>query len=347
MPDIKINQCTITLTRQCNLRCNFCYAKKTKYKKDDTIKYEDLQKIVDFCSDAKVKYFVFTGGEPTLYPRLLDILKYIQKHKIIPAITTNGILLKDNSYCKLLIENGIEYFDISLKGKDSIECYETVGQDCYAQQLAAIRNLSSLDVEFTCSMVLTEKNIDSFCDMVRGAHNNGAKQFSFTFIIDNEESLDKDEAYLRNHNPFSLIESFLSHIDELNSITENWWIEYSFPICVYTDSQIEVLKRKFALPCQIHVENGITFDTQMNLIPCNMFFENRMGKLGVDYSSYQEFKRFSQKSLYRLTIDRLQKFPSSECNLCKYIKSCYGGCPVTWKNYSFKALREFKNNYYN
>ena len=88
---VKIDQCTITLTRSCNLRCSFCYAKKTGYIDNDIIEYENLKKIVDFCSEAKVKYIVFTGGEPVLYPKLLDILKYIKSksHKIIPTIATN------------------------------------------------------------------------------------------------------------------------------------------------------------------------------------------------------------------------------------------------------------------
>ena len=194
---VKIDQCTITLTRSCNLRCSFCYAKKTGYIDNDIIEYENLKKIVDFCSEAKVKYIVFTGGEPVLYPKLLDILKYIKSksHKIIPTIATNGILLEDYGYCKKLVNNGLEYIDISLKGKDKRQCYETARHDCFFQQMNAIHNLSLLSVDFTCSMVLTLDNINTFCQTVKSAYNNGAKQFSFTFVIDNEKSEERDLMY--------------------------------------------------------------------------------------------------------------------------------------------------------
>lgn len=180
MPKMNINQCTVTLTRKCNLRCNFCYAKKTEYMETANLKYDNLKKIVDFCNDAKVKFIVFTGGEPTLYPHLIDILQYIKskEHKMLPTIATNGIELQDLQYCKTLIENGIGYIDISLKGKDSDECRKIVGYDCYQQQLAAIRNLSTLPIEFTCSIVITEDNVNSVCNTVRKACSNGAKQFS-------------------------------------------------------------------------------------------------------------------------------------------------------------------------
>lgn len=349
MPKMSINQCTVTLTRRCNLRCNFCYAKKTEYMETANLEYDNLKRIVDFCNDAKVKFIVFTGGEPTLYPQLIDILQYIKskEHKMLPTIATNGIELEDMQYCKTLIDNGIGYIDISLKGKDSKECCEIVGRDCYQQQLTAIRNLSSLPIEFTCSIVITEENVHSLCETVRNACNNGAKQFSFTFIIDNDKSDYSDEAYLNEHSPFALIDAFLSHMDELNAITEEWWIEYSFPICVYTKEQLKLLKGKLAAPCQIHIENGITFDTDMNLIPCNMHFENRMGRLGTDFYSYEEFEEAAQNTVYRSRIDRLKQYPSDNCQSCEYLDSCFGGCPALWKNYSYDALMKCKNDYIN
>ena len=62
-----IKQCSIVLTRGCNLRCNFCYVKRAGYVEDDRIDYDDLKSIVDFCCEAKVKYIFFTGGEPLTY----------------------------------------------------------------------------------------------------------------------------------------------------------------------------------------------------------------------------------------------------------------------------------------
>ena len=345
---MRIEQCTITLTRKCNLRCNFCYAKNTEYLEESTIKFENLKRIIDFCNEACVRYIVFTGGEPTLYSGLFDILKYIkrQENKMIPTIATNGILLENKEFCESLINNGIEYIDISLKGKNGKECCKTAGFDCFLQQEKAIRNLSTLPIEFTCSVVLTNENIESLCDIVKNARANGAKQFSFTFMIDNIKSEFCEESYLKWHNPFPLIDSFMSQIKILNSITEEWWIEYSFPMCIYPPDQLKILEGKMAHPCQVHTETGITFDTDMNLIPCNMYFENRIGRLDTDFSSYAEFLDFIQNSIYRTTIDQLKQLPSTVCKSCKFLKLCYGGCPVTWKNYSFDVLNDYKDKYY-
>lgn len=336
-----IKQCTIVLTRGCNLRCNFCYVKSAGYKDDDKIEYDDLKKIVDFCCKEKVKFIFFTGGEPITYSRLPEILLYIktQKHPIITAIATNGVLLKDLNVCRTLIDNGLGYIDVSMKGKDSQEWCKMTGFDGFEAQQQAIRNLSSLPIDFTCSMVITSENVHSFCESVQIAHSNGAKQFSFTFAINNEISEEKDLNYLRKHDPMKLINDFIDHINTLNTITDDWWIEYSFPLCVYTKEQLKLLKGRLATPCQVHLKNAVTFNTKMDLLPCDMYINQQLGRLNRDFFSYQDL---SKNLDYNNTINSIRALPSNECIACEYLTACYGGCPVLWKNYSFAALKEFK-----
>lgn len=67
MDKVKINQCTITLTRKCNLRCNFCYAKKTEYIENDIIDYDDLKKVIDFCDEESAPSILFLPEESRRY----------------------------------------------------------------------------------------------------------------------------------------------------------------------------------------------------------------------------------------------------------------------------------------
>lgn len=339
-----LNQCTITLTRKCNLRCSFCYAKNTNYDATKNIELSQVKTLIDFCADAKVKYIVFTGGEPLLYPHFFKILKYIQskKHKMIPTVATNGIKLNDKIFCEELITNGIEYIDISLKGRNEEEWKLITGQDSLVLQQKAIQNLSELNISFTCSMVLCSTNIDTFIETLEMAKDNGAKSFSFTFVIDNNYDNEKGIPYLRKNNPFELINKFISKVEKINQITNDWWIEYSYPICIYTTKQLKILRNRLAAPCQIHMNNGITVDTEMNLIPCNMCLDIPIGQFGRDFTTYTEYNLFRKKVTVRQTMDFLRKLPSKRCLICKYKKNCYGGCPVLWRNYSFKDLISLK-----
>lgn len=341
----KIKQCSIVLTRDCNLRCTFCYVKSAGYIADNRIEYDDLKSIVNFCCEAKVKYIFFTGGEPLTYPHLPEILQYIKtrRHPITTAVATNGVLLSNMELCRMLIDSGLGYVDVSMKGRNRKEWCEMTGYDGTEKQHQAIRNLASLPIEFTCSMVITPENVHSFCEAVQIAHDNGAKQFSFTFIIDNNNAGDKDLIYLQKHDPIKLVRDFISQIDKLSDITDEWWIEYSFPLCVYTEEQLKLLKGRLATPCQIHLKNAVTFNTKMELLPCDMYLYQPLGKFGRDFSSYQEFQSLTENAIYRKTMDEIRKLPSDECTTCEHFDVCRGGCPVLWKNYSFDSLKKFKN----
>jgi len=343
----KLKQCTIVLTRACNLRCDFCYVKDAGYDPQDMLSYGDLIKIVDFCGEAGMKYIFFSGGEPLTYPHILDVLQYIKNTKptIVTAIATNGVLLENSDFCKKLVDSGVGYVDISMKGTDPIGWKNTTGYDGYSKQLSGIRNLAATSLEFTCSMVVTRDSVSTFCDAVQAAIDNGAKQFSFTFIIDNNDSIAKDEKYLEKNDPIALIDCFLLQTDRLNSLTDDWWIEYSFPLCMYTKKQLEALTGRLASPCQIHKKNAVTFNTKMQLLPCDMYITHPLGTLGVDFTSFEEYKKLAEQPAYHETMDSIRQMPSAECGNCEHLDSCYGGCPVLWKNYSFEALTEFKKKY--
>ncbi len=339
-----INQCSVVLTRNCNLRCSFCYAKDAGYCENEMVSFENLKKIVDFCCDAKVKYVFFTGGEPLLYPYLNDILVYIKEkeHPITTAVATNGIFLEDFQFSKRLMDSGLDYIDVSMKGRNSQEWLNTTGYDGYIKQQKAIKNLSLLQMEFTCSMVITIENVYSLCDSVKTALKNGAKQFSFTFVIDNDKNIDTTVPYIEGHNPFKLIESFISQMEQLNNVTNEWWIEYSFPLCVYTEKQLHLLKGRMAAPCQIHKKNAVTFDTQLNLLPCDMYFDRKLGRLGEDFFSVNDFLELRKNNPYKNAIEYISHLPSEKCVNCQYFDKCYGGCPVLWNNYSFDELSAYK-----
>ena len=340
----QINQCVITLTRECNLRCKFCYAKEAGYARKDYISCNELKEIIDFCNKLEINDIVLSGGEPSLYGELFEFLKYIKtrERRMSVSISSNGIKLSDFKYCKELVENGVSYIDISLKGANEKECIECVGINCLEQQLEAIENLSKLPVTLTCSMVLTNENCSNFCDVIEKAYESGARQFSFSFALDNTDSEEKDLNYLKRNNPLSIIDVFISKVDRLDEITKGeWWIEYTFPLCAYSDEQLDILEGRLAAPCQIFNGMGITFDTKKKLIPCSMHLDNFLGQFGTDFSTAEEFEILSESAKYKETIDVLKRLPSDKCLSCKLIEECNGGCPIFWKNTSFESFQEF------
>ena len=80
------------LGNTCNYDCSFC---SDEFKSGDK-KYLDINIYIDTCkrlieqSGDKKVWFKLTGGEPTLYPKLIELLKFIKSTGNFTYIITNG-----------------------------------------------------------------------------------------------------------------------------------------------------------------------------------------------------------------------------------------------------------------
>jgi len=78
-------------TSQCNLNCYGCYRKniKNSHKSLDQVKH-----VLDFFqSQRKSDCISIAGGDPLLYPNILELVADIKSRGIKPIINTNGIAL--------------------------------------------------------------------------------------------------------------------------------------------------------------------------------------------------------------------------------------------------------------
>ena len=97
----------MVLTTVCPLNCNGCsalinyYSKKSHIDLNNNIKA--LDNLIKICDS--IDHLRLLGGEPLCYPKLYEILKYLNNQVKIKKITivTNGtLLIKDNRVLKIL-----------------------------------------------------------------------------------------------------------------------------------------------------------------------------------------------------------------------------------------------------
>src|SRR3989442_1739794 len=92
----EIHDLRISLTDRCNLRCVYCMPEEMTFKpRDELLTDDELLLLARVAAELGVTKIRLTGGEPTVRPRLVDLVRRIAA---IPAIrdlamTTNGVLL--------------------------------------------------------------------------------------------------------------------------------------------------------------------------------------------------------------------------------------------------------------
>jgi GTP 3',8-cyclase len=115
-----IRDLRISLTDRCNLRCVYCMPEHMVFKpRDELLTDEEILLIVRVAADLGVKKVRLTGGEPTVRPNLVDLVRRIAAIPEIQdlAMTTNGILL--SRLAKPLAQAGLRRINVSLDSLDA------------------------------------------------------------------------------------------------------------------------------------------------------------------------------------------------------------------------------------
>jgi len=74
--------------------------------------------VIDEISHHKGTILLVRGGEPLLYPSIIDLLKFTKEKNIFVSIDTNGMLLK--KYAKDIARLAIDNLVISIDGPEKI-----------------------------------------------------------------------------------------------------------------------------------------------------------------------------------------------------------------------------------
>jgi MoaA/NifB/PqqE/SkfB family radical SAM enzyme len=82
---------SLEINRTCNLRCRYCYAGGRAEARGDA-NVALLRDLIRQAAEAKAVSVVLTGGgEPTLHPRVRDLVSEIRRAGMIPVVSTNAV----------------------------------------------------------------------------------------------------------------------------------------------------------------------------------------------------------------------------------------------------------------
>lgn len=163
-------RCELILTDKCNFKCPYC--RGPKHKRDPFISYEQAEKTVRLWASQGLKNVRFSGGEPTLYKRLPELIALTNSLGVERiAISTNGSAKFE--YYKQLVELGVSDFSISLDACSPEGVKEmSGGLDVWDRLISNIRELSKITY-VTVGMVFNEKNVSGAKEAVEFAASLG------------------------------------------------------------------------------------------------------------------------------------------------------------------------------
>lgn len=156
----RLMRCELILTDLCNFKCPYCNGLRDDCK--GTTSFERAKQIIDYWAKDNLKSIRLSGGEPTVYREIVELVKYIKSKGVENiAISTNGYAPFD--LYKSLIDSGVNDFSISLDACCSAFGDKMSGgiSGSWQQVVSNIKKIAELTY-VTLGVVVTDETI---CDL--------------------------------------------------------------------------------------------------------------------------------------------------------------------------------------
>jgi len=314
---------TLSLTHNCQFRCNYCY---TGRKIEKVMTTETINKSIEFLfKDETIKKleYGFFGGEPLLeWEKIKYATEKIEKIakekniKVNRTITTNGALLTEEKV-KWLHDN-LFYMVVSLDGNEAMHNTHRKfcdGTGTYKEVINGLKNLQKYykNKEYSINIVITPQNVEYLSDSVKEIYLElGVEDIG----LSSDLYSNWDDYALTWEREYKKLGDFF-----LEMYRSDRFIKMSF-----IDDKIATGIKGAYDPCKTCTfgENEVIVAPSGNLYPCERLIgddndENMI--IGNVYTGYDFKKKFNLLNLRGNT--------NEECDTCELKPRCMNFCGCT------------------
>jgi MoaA/NifB/PqqE/SkfB family radical SAM enzyme len=143
-------------SRRCNLRCRHCYSESGPGV-DQSLPADVVCRLVDQAADVGYEVLGVSGGEPLLYPGLLDTLGAGKSRDMTTTVTTNGMLLTSRRLKDL---NGlVDVLAISLDGTPASHVKMRGDPRAFRMMADRLSSVADSGIPFGFVFTLTQENV--------------------------------------------------------------------------------------------------------------------------------------------------------------------------------------------
>lgn len=324
---MKIDRAWIDLTTACNNRCEWCYA-NTQNKTKEYIDLNVINELVKHLKQIKCKKINLLGGEPTLHPDFIEILKLCNINEFHICVITNGRKFSQLDFLEKVLpfrENII--ISTSIEGTRNIHNNITK-VDSFNETINGLKNCIKNNIQCSVNTTLCYKNYNSIPSLYSELIELGVNNFSMNIAVPPINTYYDKNDYIELKKVNSVLR-LVKSIEEENKI--NFVFTTPLPYCVFDDDiKLLISENYINVNSMCHIFNGagIVFNTKGNLVLCTHLQDIIMKK---DIKKIFDFDEYWDKAVEADYRKHIRKYPSTKCRICSFKNKCTGGCPVLWQ----------------
>lgn len=253
----------IVLTTACNYKCKYCFAEGEIDKNIRVLDIEDLKKILLVAKEFGITNIKLTGGEPLLYPKMEELLKYIREIQIPYVDLTTNISCLNAENIEMLNKYKVNALTLSLntlKKEKFVELSNFNNYDMMIKNLDTVIERFAGKLRVNCIIFdesYKEEDYDEIVEFCR--HKNLGLRLVEPSIVDGLEITYKKEKFKE------YIEKIKSKADKIIS-SDCKSVEYIFFKDWYLTVMHSLCDNKLCDSCIDYMYIRVT--TEKKLKPC-------------------------------------------------------------------------------
>jgi molybdenum cofactor biosynthesis enzyme MoaA len=224
------------LGQTCNLRCYFCYFLN---RIDDAHHPEhpfmDIDKAKQMCTTLREFYgctsIDIQGGEPTIYPHILELISHCRDIGLYPTLITNGLHLAKPGNLEKFRDAGVRDFLCSLHGIGDIHDEVVCKKGAYVKIIAAIERMKELGIPFRYNCTMSKPVVPILPDIAQKAIDYGANAVNYLAFNPFEDQ----ETGIRTHDNVAKYSDIKPMLTKAMDMLEDAGIECNvryLPLCM-------------------------------------------------------------------------------------------------------------------
>jgi len=155
------------VTRACNLKCRHCY-ENAGQKGPDELSTKEALATIDKLADVGVVFLAFSGGEPTIRPDILTLIRKATERGMYVAVATNAISFSNPEKVRSFKDAGLRFVQISLDGANAETHDDFRGvPGAFNKTISGIKNCVAEGLFVEVSTTVTHHNIAEIHDVIR------------------------------------------------------------------------------------------------------------------------------------------------------------------------------------
>lgn len=316
-----LEEIKVELTKRCLLSCIHC-SSDASLGDHIQLSQEVVLSLIRQAAELRVKSIVFSGGEPLLWPWLVDAVKACKSYGVKSSIYSTGNGTSDDSTKEIieLTKHGLGKAIFSLYSPIKNQ-HESITRKLgsYNKTLSVIRALKNSDLEREIHFIPFKINYKEFSHLIEFAEQLGISRVHvLRFVPQGRGIILKNSREVLKHTETIELRNDISRCRENIKVDIGVGSPYNILI-LNKDTECRAAREVLCIG-----PNG-------NIYPCDAFKNIEPDEIGLNDPYHnileQSLKECWEKSEYLNAIRRYLTTPFEEpCMSCRYLERCKSGC---------------------